>query len=309
MIKEQQVEEVFRRLGGFPAPPVLRIIPSPKEFHYRGKAEYHVRTTLTGIVTALGFIDVAQDSVMNIDRCEIVEEGVNQACLSWREALFADERKVTQDRQTIWATPGGDEGTEVPANERLTFVTRVVGNRRLIVPYRGFFQINTSLVPILVEQVAALADLRGGETVVDAYCGVGLFSLFLASRAGSVLGMEISGEAVHCARENVKEAGLMNALFFQGDTGQLLHNKFVRKGRRADVIILDPPRSGCGRAVLEALGAMKVGKVIYISCNPTTQARDMRYLVDRGYELACLQPLDMFPQTGHCEVIGLLQAK
>lgn len=310
VIKEKQVREIFARLGNFQSPPVLEIIPSPGRLHYRGKADYHVRIGADGQLLGLGFMKGASDSVLDIARCEIVEESINQSCQALRAALLEGGRKCRRDRQTIWSSVEEEKIIAVPDDYATPpLLSRIVRDRRLAVPYGGFFQINTTLLDGLVDQVLTLADLTGGETVLDAYCGVGLFSLFLAPSAGSIVGIEIDGQAIQCARENLREVGGGHALFWQGDVGEVMKQKFTQRGRHADVVILDPPRSGCDREVLDAVRTTAVKKVIYISCNPTTQARDMRYLVEAGFSLECLQPLDMFPQTGHIEVIGLLKAK
>ncbi len=309
-IKEKQVRDIFSRLGKFPSPPVLGIIPSPGLLHYRGKADYHIRTGADGRLLSLGFMQGASDSVLDIERCEIVAESINQSCQAFRAALLAGGGKYRRDRQTIWSACEEGKIIAVPDDDAVPpLIARIVRGRSLVVPYGGFFQINTSLLDVLVEQVLKLADLTGGETVLDAYCGVGLFSLFLAPSAKNITGIEIVGPAIQCARESLREAGCGNALFLQGDVGEVMKQKFTKRGRQADVVILDPPRSGCDRQVLDAVRKTAAKKVIYISCNPTTQARDLRYLVEAGFSLECLQPLDMFPQTGHIEVIGLLTAR
>ena len=310
VIKEKQVRETFTRLGNFPSPPVLNIISSPGRFHYRGKADYHIRMDKQGRLLSLGFMQGASDSVLDIERCEIVAESINQSCQALRADLLAGAGEHRRDRQTIWSSL--EDGTIIAVPDDAAaplLLSRIVRGRRLAVPYDGFFQINTTLLDGLVEQVLRMADLRGGEMVLDAYCGVGLFSLFLAPSAGSVVGIEINGAAIQCARENLREVDSGQAIFLQGDVGEVMNKQFTKRRRQADVVVLDPPRTGCDRSVLDAVRATAAKKIIYISCNPATQARDMRYLVEAGFSLESLQPLDMFPQTGHIEVIGLLTAQ
>ncbi len=308
VLKEKQVGEIFTRLGRFPVPPLRRIIPSPRPFHYRGKADYHIRTTAAGRFMSLGFRSLEKYNVLDIARCEIVEESINRSCEMFREALQRGEGSCRPDRRTIWSSP--EEGMIVPVpadHENHPLLTRKVKGREVLVPYGGFFQVNTALVSDLVDQVLGFTDLNGAETVLDGYCGAGLFSLFLAPYAGSILGIDINGESLQCARENLRAAGYENAAFLQGDVAGIMQQRFVKQRLKADVIILDPPRSGCERDVLEATLAAGAAKVIYISCNPATQARDIRYLVERGLTLTGLQPVDMFPQTGHIEVIACLK--
>ena len=309
-IKEKQVREIFTRLGNFSSPPVLPIIPSPGPFHYRGKADYHVRLGADGKLACLGFMKGASDSVLDIERCEIVEESINMSCQAFRATLLEGGGRYQRDRQTIWSAGEENKIIAVPKDDDIPPpIIRIVGDRRLVVPYGGFFQVNTTLVDELVAQVLKLADLTGRETVLDAYCGVGLFSLFLAPLAGSIVGIEIDKQSIQCARENLQEADGGKTMFLRGDVGAVMKQEFTRRRRRVDVVVLDPPRSGCDREVLDNLRKAAVQKVIYISCNPATQARDLRYLVEAGYSLECLQPLDMFPQTSHIEVIALLKAK
>ena len=307
-LKENQVGEIFSRLGKCEAPPVRRIIPSPSQLHYRGKADYHIKTTSAGRFVALGFRSREENNILDITRCEIVAESINNSCQALREDLQSGARYGVRERQSIWASL--EEGRIIPvpdASGAPPILTRMVKDLQLAVAYDGFFQANTSLVDGLVDQVLLLADMKGGERVLDGYCGAGLFSLFLAAAAGSVLGIDVNGGAVQAARNNLREAGFNNALFLPGDVGRVMKQQLARGSAQADIIILDPPRPGCDRQVLEAVKGMAPTKVIYISCNPTTQARDIRYLVDVGFSLSCLQPIDMFPQTGHIEVIALLQ--
>jgi SAM-dependent methyltransferases related to tRNA (uracil-5-)-methyltransferase len=147
------------------------------------------------------------------------------------------------------------------------------------------------------------------NTLIDAYCGSGLFSIFLAPYAQSVVGIEISAEAVKYAQINAENAGVKNVKFISGDIEDVLSGDFLSPADEIDLIILDPPRSGCSGSVLKAIAALRPQKVIYVSCNPATQARDVKYLDEHGYALLSLLPVDMFPQTEHIEVIGLLATR
>ncbi len=142
-------------------------------------------------------------------------------------------------------------------------------------------------------------------TVIDAYAGSGLFSIFLGSKAGSLLGIEGDPEAIRCAGINLNRAELPKAKPIHGDVNDIL-KEFVLSGMKANLIVLDPPRDGCGEGVLERVAALGPERIVYISCNPATQARDVRRLTVCGYGLDLLQPLDMFPQTGHIEAIASL---
>ncbi|MFH1081367.1 MAG: class I SAM-dependent RNA methyltransferase [Pseudomonadota bacterium] len=307
-LKGQQVTDTFVRIAKVALPSLTQVIPSPKSFQYRDKADYHVRLAPKD-PPVIGFMDVFNDRVIDIDRCEIMDETINQACLAFRQDLETGRINTPWDRQTIWSAGAAGEKAEVVTDFRAPrFVARTVGGQRLIVPYRGFFQANASLLPRLVDEVLKLCAPTGRETLVDAYCGSGLFSLFLALHTRQVYGIERDGEAIHCARVNHRHAGFQNAVFLRGDAGDILHRKFIRVKRRVDALILDPPRTGCDPVLLSGLVELKPARIVYISCNPATQARDIRYLLDHGFILKSLQPYDMFPQTAHIEVVALLES-
>jgi 23S rRNA (uracil1939-C5)-methyltransferase len=147
--------------------------------------------------------------------------------------------------------------------------------------------------------------LTGSERVLDAYCGSGLFSVFLSHRCASVMGIDGDPLAIRCARWNCRSGGARNALFQTGDLLQVLRRLPVRE-RRCDVVVLDPPRSGCGSALLGEIIALGVRRILYVSCHPATQARDVRLFLQGGFRLTGLQPVDMFPQTAHIEVVAAL---
>ena len=304
---QRQIGEIFRRIGGMYQPSLLPVIPSPLALGWRGKAEFHLAGREGG--RRIGLMAPASNELVEVERCGIVAESINGKFGRLRARLRSGEAAVPGDRQVIWSDEPGEPPTEVFMGEgRAPDVVRVVCGRRLTVPGRGFFQANVSLVGELVAQVAGICPLSGGETLIDAYGGAGLFSVFLGPAAGRIYGIEGDREAVRCAGINLERAGLRDARFFHGDAGEVLCREFTARRRGADAVLLDPPRDGCGSGVLEALAEMRPRRIVYISCNPATQARDVRFLAGRGYSLERLQPFDMFPQTGHVEVVALLTA-
>ncbi len=307
-LKGQQVVDAFVRIAKVALPPLSPVIPSPRIFHYRGKADYHVRASPKD-PPVIGFMDVSNSRVVDIDRCEIVDETINAALHSFRRDLETGKLKAAQDRQTIWSADAAGEQAQVVTDFRTPrFVKRTVKGMNITAPYRGFFQANTSLLPLLVDEVLKLCALNGRETVVDGYCGSGLFSLFLSPYARQVYGIEWDGEAIHCARVNHRQAGFTNAAFLRGDAGEILKKKFLAEEKCVDVLILDPPRTGCDPALLSVIPELKPSRVVYISCNPATQARDIRHLLDHGFTLKSLTPYDMFPQTAHIETVAFLES-
>jgi 23S rRNA (uracil1939-C5)-methyltransferase len=305
-LKTRQVEETFKRIADIPIPPVLPMIPSPRPFGWRGKAEFHLAGGRGGPCRT-GLMALASHELVEVEHCGIVEGSINGKYRIFRDALRSGVLTVPDDRQIIWSDEPGELPTEIFSGcEGPPDVMRVVRGRRLTVPGRGFFQANVALVGELVEQVVGMCDLTGRETVIDAYGGAGLFSLFLGPRAGSLFGIEGDREAVRCAAINLNREGLRQVEFLHGEVADILGREFVMRRVRADVVVLDPPRDGCGDGVLEGVAALHPRTIVYISCNPSTQARDVRRLTGFGYGLRHLQPLDMFPQTGHIEVIALL---
>ncbi|MBI4634086.1 MAG: class I SAM-dependent RNA methyltransferase [Deltaproteobacteria bacterium] len=305
-LKERQVREAFARIGKFPVPPLAPAKPSAAIYNYRGKAEYHINCGGENTI-AIGFVHVSGSGVVDIRECMIVDDSINRACEAFRNALRAGEEKLRGRRLTLWSDAA--EGGAISDLSSSSSVTRFVGSRSFLVPSRGFFQANCSMVETLAAEVIDLCALTGRETVLDCYCGSGLFALFALPRARRVFGIEGDRNAVRCAAINMGEEGKSKAKFFPGDAARVMGTEFVKGRMAVDVVILDPPRTGCSRKVLDALVALKPERVVYVSCNPATQARDCRYLAERGFLLKRLLPIDMFPQTGHIEVVGLLERR
>jgi len=301
-IKQRQIAESFERIGKIASPPLKEIIPSPRIFNYRGKAEYHLDLSDMRHPRT-GFMDIKGGTLVDIERCEIVDESVNRDYRQFRKDLVSGKNAFQGDRCNFWSESGGNKRYENEGDSiEFKTIMRTVKDKKLRVPYEGFFQANTSLVNSLVEQVIKMSDLTSSDVVVDCYCGSGLFSLFLSPHVRQVYGMEMDGEAVHCARFNFQKYHLSNTEVFKGRVEEILKKDYI-KGKNIDVVLLDPPRIGCTKEVLDRIIEVKPNRVIYVSCNPATQARDIRYLNDRGFSLLELQPIDMFPQTKHIEVI------
>ena len=168
---------------------------------------------------------------------------------------------------------------------------------------RSFFQVNTAQAAVLYEQALQYADLHGTETVIDAYCGTGTITLFLAQRARNVYGIEIVRPAILDARKNARDNGIKNAEFIVGDATAVMPSLY-RQGVRPDVVVVDPPRAGCTPTVLKNFANMKPRRIVYVSCNPATLARDLAIMKDLGYEAQEIQPVDLFPQTSHVECVA-----
>nr|WP_308624518.1 23S rRNA (uracil(1939)-C(5))-methyltransferase RlmD [uncultured Eisenbergiella sp.] len=171
----------------------------------------------------------------------------------------------------------------------------------------SFYQVNPVQTRKLYGQALEYAGLTGEETVWDLYCGIGTISLFLAQKAKKVYGVEIVPEAIADAKENAVRNGITNAEFFVGKAEEVLPQMYEEEGVYADVIVVDPPRKGCDEKCLETMVRMRPERIVYVSCDSATLARDLRYLGEKGYEIGKWRGCDMFPGTGHVESIVLLQ--
>lgn len=169
----------------------------------------------------------------------------------------------------------------------------------------SFYQVNHDGAELLYGLAAKYASLSGGETLVDLYCGTGTIGLSMAKDAGKLIGVEIVPSAVENARENAKKNGIENAEFICADAGKAA-NMLADSGIRPDVLIVDPPRKGCGADVYDAIGKMRPERIVMISCNSATGARDARAFAEIGYKLKDIAAVDMFPRTGHVESVVLM---
>ena len=169
----------------------------------------------------------------------------------------------------------------------------------------SFFQVNPLQTEVLYNKALEYASLKEDDTVFDIYCGIGTISLFLAQKAKKVYGVEIVEDAIKDARINAKLNNLVNTEFFVGKAEEVVP-KLYKDGKTANVVVVDPPRKGCEESVLDTIVSMNPDRVVYVSCNPSTLARDLAYLDERGYKCKEIQPVDMFPHTMHVECVALL---
>lgn len=171
---------------------------------------------------------------------------------------------------------------------------------------KSFYQVNPVQTEILYQTAIDYAGLTGKETVIDAYCGIGTISLIAAKHAKKVIGVELNGDAVKDAKINAKENNISSAEFYKGDAGEFMV-KMAESGQKADVVFMDPPRSGSDEKFMSSVVKLSPKRVVYVSCGPDTLARDLKYFEKHGYKVKKIQPVDMFPYTEHCETVCLLQ--
>ena len=185
------------------------------------------------------------------------------------------------------------------------YITDILLEKRYRISPKSFYQINTAQTEVLYKTAIEMAGFKGNETVIDAYCGIGTIGLSLADSVKKVIGVELNQDAVRDAKENARNNGVTNVRFYQGDAGRFMV-EMANAGKKADVVIMDPPRSGSDERFLQAIVKLRPEKVIYISCGPDTQKRDMLYLKNHGYQVKRIQPVDLFSFTRHVESAVLL---
>ncbi|MED4392391.1 23S rRNA (uracil(1939)-C(5))-methyltransferase RlmD [Priestia aryabhattai] len=188
------------------------------------------------------------------------------------------------------------------------YIYDYIGDVKFAISAKSFYQVNPEQTKVLYDKALEYADLTGEETVIDAYCGIGTISLFLAQKAKKVYGVEIVPEAIEDAKRNAELNGIHNAEFEVGEAEVVIPN-WYKQGIKAEVIVVDPPRKGCDEALLNTIIEMKPKKVVYVSCGPATLARDLAILEKGGYETVEVQPVDMFPHTTHVENVAVLTLK
>jgi len=315
-LKAAVVGNQLARLGRLPDVPVKRPIPSASPWHYRNHVQFSVSDD-----GRLGFVATTGRRVETIEMCyllhPILEElfaaldlelpglarlslraGVNTGDLMMIFKTHDDLPPALESDLPVSCVLLLSDGTPVNLIGS-NHITEVVAGRRFRVSATSFFQVNTAAAEELVRVVSEYLAPAGDEVLLDAYCGVGTFALSLADQVGQVIGIEEDARAV--ADANLNAAGLANVEFIEGSVEALLS----KLDRRIDLAVLDPPRQGCKPDALRALIELAPHRIVYVSCDPATLARDARKLTDGGYQLVEVQSVDMFPQTYHIESVAL----
>jgi 23S rRNA (uracil1939-C5)-methyltransferase len=199
----------------------------------------------------------------------------------------------------------GKENITIYGSDR---IRDYIGDLQFLISPLSFFQVNPIQTQVLYDRAVEYASLTGKETVFDLYSGTGTISLFMAKRARKVYGIEIVEDAAEDARENARINNITNVEFIAGPVEDIIP-ELHKKGIKADVIVLDPPRKGCDPALLNTVIEMRPARIVYVSCNPATLARDLNILDRGGFQPLEIQPVDMFPHTSHVESVVLLKRK
>lgn len=301
--KARQVRELFRRIGGVECEP-NPTIGSPEQYAYRSKLTPHFERRAADGGMPIGFIKRgSRNAIVDVENCPIASDAINAALPEARAAI----RAKTFKRGGTLLLRDTDGGVVCDNN---AVVTQTVNGIKYKFCAGEFFQNNPFILPKFIDYALTLAEGCGAdrvENLVDAYCGVGTFSIPAAKRGfKKVLGVEISAKAIACARENARINGADNCVFTEGKAEAIFEGaKKVLDGRDTAVLI-DPPRAGCDKSFLAQLADFNPKRIVYVSCAPDTQARDVAILVSHGYRVLDVQPFDLFPQTRHIENICLL---
>ncbi len=281
-LKQKQIADLFERVGKFSAGLVAAVIPCPRPFGYRNRIMVRSQWNKPEQKLNIGFVRWDCGLVEDVEECQIAEPALNE-----------------QLRQ-VRAHP--------PPRGGLKVVLRL-SPENWDVPPDSFFQNNLFLLPKLVETVREFLAAAGARQLVDLYCGVGFFGIELAGAVESFLGVEYDRRAIKSAQRNAAARQIRNGEFMAGAVEEVLPELWKRFPPTATAVLLDPPRKGCLPPTLEALRAARPAQIIYVSCHPATMARDLNILCADGvFELARVQPLDMFPQTQHVECVADLRA-
>jgi len=289
--KRSMIEDCLRRIGKLSEWPEIAVIGSPKGLGYRWRAAFHVARD-----GSLGYVGRRSNDLVSIRRCHVL----NPALEAWRAGF--DASGLPRGARVSAMTDG--DSISVAAGAPAEVLGVPVGGERYLASADGFFQANGALVERLVDEVVRMTAVQPGDRVLDLYAGAGLFSMPLARRGATVVAVESDRRSIELLRRTLVESKTANVEIRQGRVEQALTS---RAGRAApEVVVLDPPRSGAGAKVVGGIAALGAHRVVMVSCDPATFSRDVRSFAELGYRLRELSVLDMFPQTHHLEVVGLL---
>ncbi|MDH4410007.1 MAG: class I SAM-dependent RNA methyltransferase [Verrucomicrobiales bacterium] len=301
--KRGQVAELLRRMAGIEFP-VSPVVPSPVTYGYRSKITPHFQKPENGKIGPIGFlIEGRRQQVLDVPLCPIASDSINRALENVRREVRANARGYKKGA-TLLLRDSLDGRVRTDPTE---MAEEQVGEVVFSFHAGEFFQNNPHILPAFTGHVRDEALGDGDVThLVDAYCGSGLFCLTAASAFTEAVGIEISESSVDWAKRNADRNGIKNCRFIQGDAPDLFANVTFPPSRTA--VVIDPPRKGSSPEFLVQLVDFGPRRIVYVSCDPATQIRDLECLKD-AYEITRIQPFDLFPQTRHLECVVTLQRK
>ena len=315
--KQQIFEDTLSRIAKIKTPPVKAILSSPQQTGYRNNVQFHLDEN----GRLCFYPEDMESTLVPINKCLLAPVSINEFIdnLSFAPLSGINKVSIRLGPDDLMLILEGEEGDipelAVEADISVVHVTdedvvvisgndslhMQVLNKTFKVSPSSFFQVNSQAAEIMVDQVLGLIDWKSDHVVLDLYCGVGLFSSFLAPKVAKVIGVEVGYSSCSDYESNLDPYD--NVELYEGAAEDILPHL----EERVDVIIVDPPRAGLDKRVIEAIIGLSPASLIYVSCDPTTLARDLLRFSELGYGLISAQPLDMFPQTFHIESINLLQ--
>lgn len=313
--KQRQVRELLLHLAGIDFA-VAPVAPSPREFGYRSKITPHfqcgVRSAERRVPeeTPIGFLKQGtRFDLIDVPQCPIATPEINAKLAEVRADTLRKIQAGEYKRGATLLLRHAPEGVVTDYDAVITeeiplSAFRASHSLKLRFLARDFFQNNPFILPAFTAYVRTQASASGARFLVDAYCGSGLFALACAPAFERVAGVEISETSVKFATENAQANGITNATFFAGDAARIFAGLDFPPADTA--VVIDPPRQGCDASFLQQLFAFGPRTVVYVSCDPATQMRDLRHFLARGYALTAVQPFDLFPQTRHLECVMTL---
>lgn len=297
--KTAQVRDLLKRLAGLEID-VRRCIGSEQAYEYRSKITPHFRRNPVDPKVPIGFQMADSRNVIDVPQCPIATPEINEALREQRELIRRGIRKFKKGGTLLLRHSSEGVVTDMKA------VTSEVVEGVLFQYVAGeFFQNNPYVLPKLIRFAVEQAAATGLPNLIDAYCGVGVFGIHAATRFEQVYGVEVSRQAVTLAEVNAEGAGVGNISFLAASAEEIFNR--VPVSGDSSAVLLDPPRKGCDETFLQQLFAFAPARVVYVSCGPDTQARDLKSFLDQGYAVECVQPFDLFPQTRHIENVVVLR--
>jgi len=299
--KQQQVTELLERMAGMNLP-VEKTIPSPQPWNYRSKITPHFQKPRPDRDLNIGFLATgSRNRIIDVPQCDIAMKALNEALPEERMRI---QQTAAQGKFRKGATLLLRATSESVHTNPREVVEEQVGELRFRFLAGDFFQNNPFILPDFVNYVAGEAA-TSNRFLVDAYCGSGLFALSLARHFESVAGVEVSESSADWARQNALQNNLENVTILAASAEHIFEQVTFPADRTS--VIVDPPRKGCGEDFLQQLFSFKPQRVVYVSCNPATQIRDLQAFNANGYSLRKVQPFDLFPQTKHLECVATLE--
>lgn len=294
--KTRQVRELLEHMVGVDAE-VLPTVPSPKEWGYRSKITPHFQKPKGGSDFPIGFLEFNRRTrLVDIDYCPIAMDVINDKLPALRAEVKANAARYKKGATLLMRATGGRVETD-----HRTPVSEKVGELTFNFLAGDFFQNNPFILEAFTGHAAEEASKSGQRYLLDAYCGSGLFGLSLAHKFEEVVGIELSETSADWARRNARTNGIENARFIAASAENLFADIAFPAAETS--VVIDPPRKGCSQDFLQQLFQFNPGRVVYISCNPATQMRDLKSFLENGYQIDTIQPFDLFPQTRHLECV------